>query len=141
MPLWKMEQIEPYFEKDHERNHARTNPLGTKVVKDCLTNSEIGIITFVEEGGSYNKEPITVPTIIASTIKTHDVYRDNELTLNSYEKAAEVLYKRYWDNLSCWSRLHRRLHKWSLPAIAGSLFLILIENLVPYLLGCPTQSN
>ena len=137
MPLWKMEQIDPYYEKDHERNHTKRNPLGAKLVKDCLTNSEIGVIHFLEEGVSYNDEKITTSTIICSTIATHDVYRDENPSLNSYEKAAKALYKIYWGNLSCWGKLHRVCYKWSLPAIAGSLFLLFGEAIVPYLWDVP----
>ena len=137
MPLWRMEQIDPYYEKDHDRNHVRLNVIGTKVVKDCLTNSEIGIIATFPEGYGYNEEEITTPTIIGSTIAILDVYRDENLTLNSYEKAAKALYDIYWHNLSWWGRQHRRLHKWSLPAIAGSLFLLFVEAIILYLLECP----
>lgn len=135
MPLWKMEQITPYFERDG--NHSKHNPLGTKLVRDCLTNSEIGTIDFVEEGGSYNGENITTPTIMAHTLVTakSPAYRKENPDANSYEKAAKALYKVYWGNLSCWGKIHRMCYMWSLPAIAVSLFLILMESIVPYLAG------
>ena len=141
MPLWKMEQITPYFER--EGNHTKHNPLGTKLIKDCLTNSEIGTVSFVEEGGFYNEEEITAPTIMAHTLVTAKVpaYREENPDGNSYEKAATTLYKIYWSNLSCWGKLHRVCYKWSLPAIAISFFVILIENIVSYLVACPMTFN
>lgn len=141
MPLWKMKQITPYFER--EGSHTKHCPLGTKLVKDCLTNSEIGTISFVEEGGFYNEEKITAPTIMAHTIVTakFSAYRKENPDGNSYEKAAKALYKIYWSNLSFWGKLHRVCHMWSLPAIAISLFLILTENIVSYLVGCPMTFN
>ncbi|MDE0149963.1 MAG: hypothetical protein OXM58_16490 [Rhodospirillaceae bacterium] len=131
MPLWKIEQITPYFEK--EGSHTKHNPLGEKLVKDCLTNSEIGIIIFVEKEGSFNKEKLTAPTIIASTIAKHDVYREENPDMYSYEKAAEAIYDIYWRNLSWRGKLHRRAYKWSLPAIAGTLIIFLGEAVLKYL--------
>lgn len=134
MPLWKMEQITPYLER--KDNHTKHNPLGAKLVRDCLTNSEIGIITFIEKGGSHKEETITAPTIIAHTIAKHSVYREENPDIYSYEKAAEALYKIYWSNLPFWGRFHRRAYKWSLPTIAGSLvgslILLLIEAIMLY---------
>ena len=139
MPLWKMEQIAPYFER--EGNHATHNPLGVKLVKDCLTNSEIGTISFIEKGGSYNEENITTPTIMAHTLAVAKLpaYRQENPDMYSYEKAAKVLYGIYWSNLSCWGKLHRICYRWSLPTIAGSLILLLTKDIVPYLLGCTCQ--
>ena len=101
MPLWKMEQITPYFEK--EGNHTKENPIGTKLVKDCLTGSEIGIVHILPLGHSYNGEKVTTPTIIAHTIvRTSPVYREESPDMNSFEKAAKKLYTVYWRNLSFW---------------------------------------
>ena len=132
MPFWKMEQITPYFER--EGNHTKHNPLGVKLVKDCLTNSEIGTISFVEKGGSYNGENILTPTILAHTVATvSPVYRKENPDMYSYEKAADAIYGIYWSNLSCWGKLHRRAYKWSLPAIALALIILLIEATALYL--------
>lgn len=131
MPLWKMEQITPYFEK--EGNHTSHNPLGEKLVKDCLTNSEIGIISLVKEGDKFNDEKIEANTIIAHTIKTHSVYREENPDMYSYEKAARALYRIYWKNLSIWGKLHRVGYKWSLPTIALSLIVLAVEATALYL--------
>lgn len=128
MPLWKMEQIEPY--SDNEGENTTFNPTGEKLVKDCLTNSEIGIIKFIKPGHSYGiikngksqKEVMTAPTIIAHTIVSGSpVYREEDPDMNSYEKAAKALYGVYWRNVSLWGKMHRVCYKWSLPTIAGSL--------------------
>lgn len=145
MPHWKMEQIAPYFEK--EDKHTTFNPTGEKLVKDCLTNSEIGIIRFIIPGHSYGikgesqKEVMTSPTIIATTIvSASPVYREENPDMNSYEKAAKALYDVYWNNLSFRGKLHRRAYKWSLPAIAGSLILLLIELAALYS-TCPPNPS
>lgn len=140
MPLWKMEQITPYFEK--VENRAKHDIVGVKLVKDCLTNSEVGTINLMEAGGSYEfrrdgefqKEKFGSPTIIANTVaKVSPVYRDDNPDIHSYEKAAKALYKVYWRHLSFWGKLHRLAYKWSLPMIAVTLVLILIEVIALYL--------
>lgn len=135
MPLWKIEQIDPYFEK--EGNHTTLNPIGTKLVKDCLTNSEIGVIHFRREGESYNEVQYSQPTIIATTIvdSASFAYEEQNPDGNSYEKAAKALYKIYWNNISWWGKLHRWVHKWALPAIPIVLFLV--GAVLPYMVGCP----
>ena len=140
MPLWKMEQITPYFEKEGDR--TKHNLVGVKLVKDCLTNSEVGAIGFIEAGGSYEilrdgefqKEKISYPTIIAQTVVTvSPIYREDNPDMYSYEKAAKALYNVYWSHLSFWGKLHRLAYRWSLPTIALSLVLILIEVIALYL--------
>ncbi len=131
MPLWKMEQIAPYFEV--EGKHTKFNPLGVKLVKDCFTNSEIGTISFVEKGALYNGESVTTPTIIAHTVTSASpVYRQGNPDTNSYEKSAKALYKTYWRNLSCWGKLHRLAYKWSLPTIAFSLISLFVDRMLAY---------
>lgn len=144
MPLWKMEQITPYFEK--EGSHTKLNPIGDKLVKDCLTNSEIGTIKFMEAGGSYKilkdgefrEEKISSPTIIAQTVTTvSPVYRDDNPDMYSYEKAAKALYNVYWRHLSFWGKFHRLAYRWSLPTIALSLVAYLAEIIVSHIVGQP----
>lgn len=131
MPLWQMEQIAPYFEM--EGKHTKFNPLGVKLVKDCLTNSEVGTISFVEKGGLYNGENIVTPTIFAHTVATvSPVYREENPDMNSYEKAAKALYRVYARNLSFWGKLHRWAYRWSLPTIAVSLITFSFERLLAY---------